>query len=238
MKLFLFPYAGGSTIAYRQLCSLLNETIEAHPFEYKGRARRCSEAYYKDIQEGVSDAFAFIKEYIKDETEEYAMFGHSMGGLFVYEILRKIEEEGIKYPTHVFLSSRRAPHIKRAESKKYYLLPEDEFIKSLEEIGGLEKELLETKEFREYYLPIIRSDYKLVEEYKNQVTSTRIDCNLTILYAENDVEVEKKDVLAWQQYGNKKIETYQFEDGHFYFKEDASELANIINNTLLRYGNV
>ena len=234
MKLFLMPYAGASAMVYNQLRECIHPCIVTIVFEYKRRGIRSDEEFYNDIHEGVDDAFCFLKQNLQ-EGENYAIFGHSMGGLFTYELLGRIEKENMKYPLHVFISSRRAPHLKRPQDKKYYLLPDQEFWEELIAIGGIDEDFIHDERIQSYFLPIIRSDYKLIEEYENQNMDIKINCNMTIIFAKNDLEVDKEEVIKWEAYGLKDIEMFAFDGGHFYFKENFFELSNIINNTLGKY---
>lgn len=101
VKLFCIPCAGGSANAYLKWNNYLQYNIELCPIELKGRGGRSDEAYYEDIDEAVEDVFNLIKDSINNN--EYALFGHSMGGLIVYELYYKLLENGMKLPKQIFI---------------------------------------------------------------------------------------------------------------------------------------
>ena len=234
MRLFMFPFAGGSARVYKPFEKYLDlKEVETILIEYKGHGARSGEAFYENIEACATDVLAQIKGQIQEEP--YALFGHSMGGIIIYELVKQIEEQGLRYPSHIFISGRRAPHFKQRKDYFIYKLPEKEFIEEVQVAGGLDEIILRDETLKNYFLPIIRSDYRLIEEYKIVGERNHFKCNMTLCYATEDLEATKEDVLAWKEYGDKYIEVFEFEGGHFYFKEDPATLCNIINNTLYTY---
>lgn len=229
MKIFLFPYAGGSAKVYTQFEKYINPEITLSYIEYKGHGSRSKEDFYESVEDAVDDILTQIKPQITDEP--YVLFGHSMGGLLIYELVKKVQQLNVSYPMHVFISARKAPHLKQKKDYMIYQLPEKEFIEEVSSIGGLEEELLSDEIIRGYFLPIIRADYKIIEEYKSE-TINPFKCGMTLCYATGDIEAGKDEVLEWEKYSQSDINVFEFEGGHFYFKLDCSILCNIINNTL------
>ncbi|NFF81609.1 thioesterase [Clostridium botulinum] len=235
MKLFFIPYAGGSVNSYRVLRKYIDNEIDMVYLELAGRGARIKEAFYKDINEAAEDVFQQIKAEL-NKGESYAIFGHSMGALITYEAVQKLEMKGIHYPKHIFISARKAPHLKDP-NRKVYMLPDDEFIEELSKIGDLNMGFVKEPKLFKNFLPIIRSDYKMIEEYIFQEPIKKYKCNISIIYALDDSEAPKEEVLEWKKYKGKDLECYEFNGGHFYLFSNREILPNILNNTLYQYMN-
>ncbi|WP_197144539.1 thioesterase II family protein [Lysinibacillus sphaericus] len=82
IKLFCLPYAGGSSVTYIKWGKLLNRYIEVIEVELPGRGRRINDPLIDNLEDMVEDVFRFIKDQL---TGDYAIFGHSMGGLITDE---------------------------------------------------------------------------------------------------------------------------------------------------------
>ena len=87
MSLFCFPYAGGTTSAYRNWDSVFPPQIEACPVELPGRAGRMSEAPATSIMSLVESMTPALLPYLD---KPFAFFGHSMGALISFEFAREL----------------------------------------------------------------------------------------------------------------------------------------------------
>jgi len=98
VKLFTFPYAGGNSNIFSPWKKQLNNKIELNAVELPGRGYRTLEPPNNSIEEIVN---GLLNIFIKNNSD-YAMFGHSMGALIVFELLSLLKCKGIKLPFHVF----------------------------------------------------------------------------------------------------------------------------------------
>lgn len=228
-KLFCIPYAGGSATIYSKWKKYLDNDIELYPVELAGRGKRCGIPYYASFYEAVDDLFDCIKNYVSGR---YALFGHSMGSWLALELAYKLIEHGYDSPTHIFFSGNRAPHIYR-EEKILHKLPDDEFNKEIFKIGGTSNELLENKELLAFFMPIIRSDYKLIENYDYKDHGTYLNCDISVL---NGIDDDLKDaqIKGWEKYTKFKCNYYYMKGGHFFINEVVGDVIKVINKTLVQ----
>ena len=126
MKLFCFPYAGGSSAIFNRWKSYIGHEIEIRAIELAGRGKRIHEAHYNTFDEAINDVLKLINDEIKSDSG-YAFFGHSMGAKIAYELTQRILDEGYQGPKHIFFSGRGAPYIKGKDEKDYHKLPDEEF---------------------------------------------------------------------------------------------------------------
>ena len=108
IKLFCIPYAGCSASIYSKWKRKLPQDIELIPLEPAGRGRRCDEPLYNNLNEAVDDLYWEAAK-VLDRSDEYILFGHSMGSLLAFELYYKLMEEGFREPLHLYVSGARLP---------------------------------------------------------------------------------------------------------------------------------
>lgn len=231
MRLYCFPYAGGSAAVFNKWRTYLNRKIELVPVELAGRGIRFREAFYGSMFEAVNDLYSRLSPTLTQGP--YAFFGHSMGSLLVYELCHKIMAENRIGPVHIFLSGKSPPHLKK-ETKLLHTLPIEKFKEELYEIGGTPREVLENQELMDIFIPILKADYQIYETYEFTPRDTKLKAGITVFNGISD-NIGYEAMLEWGEYTSGSSEIYQFEGGHFFIHQHTVEIVKIINETLGRY---
>ena len=161
LKLYCFPYAGGSSFFFDKFKLLFTPSIQVIPVELPGRGRRIMEPFYNNWDEVNEDLRSQLS--LKDATTPYAFFGHSMGGMIAYMLSKTIQTIGLPMPRHLFISGKGAPHVLRPDKKKYYNSPTTILLDELKRLDGTPSEFFENAELIELFLPLLRSDFRLAE---------------------------------------------------------------------------
>lgn len=229
LKLFCFPYAGGSAVIYSKWRRYLDPGIELRAVELAGRGKRIHEGLYRNVADAVSDIMDLIKNEIKDTP--YALFGHSMGSMIAYELARKISTDGFPPPRHVFFSGRGAPHLRKEKEQLYHLMEDEEFRTAVLELGGTSPEFFHHPELLELFLPMLRNDFRLAEERDRADDISLLDVNITVLTGKDD-DLTVEQIQAWKQYTTRFCNIHYFEGGHFFINDDITGVVEIINDTL------
>jgi surfactin synthase thioesterase subunit len=230
-KLFCLPYAGGSATVYNKWVKFLDKSIELKPVELAGRGKRYSQPFYNDVNEAVDDILKTICSEIEDS--DYAIFGHSMGNLLTYELLNKLENQGYKDPEHIFFSGRCPPHIIK-KRQNLYLLPDEEFKECILSIGGTSEEIFESEELCNIFIPVLKADYRIVEEYVySPEHNYKFNCPITALSGNEDEGTSLKDMLEWEQHAIKGFNNLQFDGGHFFIHTQMQNVIEVINKALI-----
>lgn len=229
-KLFCLPHAGGTAEIYNRWKKYLHPSIELYPLELAGRGKRFNETFYNSFDDALNDIYKCVENEL--DYTKYAVFGHSMGCILAYELIRKISDNRKQIPIHAFFSGSYPPHITK-NSKKVHLLNNDEIIDEVLKYEGVTKELLEKREFLNFFLPIIRADYKVLESYTFIPEIFKVDCRITVLHGKNDVDITLEESLQWNSYTNSKCEIYEFNGNHFFINDNIADVVKIINNALI-----
>lgn len=230
MRLFCLPYAGGSEVIYYKWKRYIHPLVKVDPIELKGRGKRFSEEFYETFEEAVDDIFESVRDKLVDD--EYAIYGHSMGSLLAYELYYKIYNKNFRLPKHIFFSGYKAPNIIR-EKNNIHMLPDGEFIKEVIGLGGTPEELIKSDELLQLFTPILRSDFRMLENYIYKDRKDKIQCDISILNGKQD-DITLEEILAWKNHGDKGFKVYNFEGDHFFINNNVENINNIINRTLIR----
>lgn len=230
MKLFCIPNAGGSAVIYLKWKKYLDDFIELFPIELAGRGSMFKSPFYKSLEEAVDDVYRIVESNIGES--HYAIFGHSMGSEIAYELCKKIHNSGNEMPRHVFLSGRYPPHICK-KGKMMHQLSDKELLHEIISYGGTSEELLENQDVVDYFLEIIRADYRIIENHRHVEDNFMFPEDITVLRGKDDSLVDFSDLEEWKQYASKNCYIKEFNGGHFYMNEHLEEVTSLINTTLL-----
>lgn len=230
MKLFCFPYAGGSSIVFNNWKSYLRYDVELRAIELAGRGKRINEAHYIDLNDAINDLFSLIISEIK-EGDSYAFFGHSMGAKIVYELTQRIIAKKFPGPKHIFFSGRGAPNALRLEEKAYHKLPDEEFKKEILKLGGTPKEFFEHPELVDVFLPLLKNDFRLAHEEAPIIEINPFPCDITVFIGK-DEDLTPEQVVGWKNNTSGICTIHYFKGGHFFINEKTEEVIQRINSTL------
>jgi surfactin synthase thioesterase subunit len=159
MKAILLHHAGGDKYAYRKMQQQLLPEIASVAFELPGRSDRIAEPFVKNLQDAVNDIY---DQLIQQLPEEYFIVGNSMGSIIGFLLAHKLQQENRNLPKHLFLASRLSPDAYKNEPN-ITGISSDEFWNVVQQYDGVPEQLLQHKELKEFYEPILRSDFELLQ---------------------------------------------------------------------------
>lgn len=229
IKLFCFPYAGGSSAIFSKWRTILDENIELKPVELAGRGTRIQEPMYESVEEAVDDLFKIIKKEL--ETENFAFYGHSMGAKLSYELALKLKEMNYKPPSHMFLSGRGAPHVRPVNKKDYHLLNDEKFKKKILELGGTPPDFFDQPELIELFLPLLRNDFKMAYSNQYERVVSPLDNDISVFLGKNE-DLSSEQVCGWSDHTKGLCSIHYFNGGHFFINEEINKIVAIINQEL------
>lgn len=227
-NIFCFPFAGGNKYSYRELKLKSPQHLNFITLEYPGRGARIGETLIKDINLLVDDLYNQVKEAIQNQ--DYAFYGHSMGGLIAYLLTVKIHQNKNREPLHLFITGTTGPSaISRGEKKRFKMAQED-FLQEIRDFGGMPDELLENEELLYYFEPILRADFEASENYSHSNYPV-LNIPVTVITGiEEDMEIE--DIELWQKESTYKVEFIRLPGKHFFIFDYVHEIIQIISKKL------
>jgi len=126
----------------------------------------------------------------------FAFFGHSLGALVSFELVRRIRRQYGVHPVRLFVSAGRAPQIPH-RGRPIHTLPDKEFLMELRRLNGTPSELLGHEELMEIMLPVLRADFAVYETYLYS-TEPPLNCPISAFGGLQDHEVSDSDLEAWR----------------------------------------
>ena len=227
LRLFCFPYAGGSATIYDGWAAALPADIEVLAVQYPGRGNRFREPLIGSCRDLVAALLPQIRPLLG---KPFAFFGHSNGGLVSYELARALQQVGISQQVHHFISAHRAIHLPRS-GRIMHGLPDAEFVRELASLGGTPQELLASQELLELFLPVLRADFALSETYVFP-GGAPLRTNMSVLYGSEDLDVPEHDVLKWAELIDGRIDAQRFEAGHFFVNSHKQQVIDWVGRRL------
>lgn len=228
MRLFCFPYAGGTAAIFRNWARYLPSEIEVCAIQYPGRGGRLAEPLSEDIVDVMNACYQDLQPFLK---KPFAFFGHSMGALVSYEFARRLQREGQPEPFQLFVSGCSAPHVRNIDDPTYNL-PDTEFIAELRHLQGTPTEVLDNAELMQLMLPIIRADFKASQTYK-YVPGPPLECPLRAFGGLKDETVPREKVEAWSEHTGGSFRAQMMPGDHFFLNSSQSLLTRIVAQELL-----
>ncbi|MEO1427753.1 MAG: thioesterase II family protein [Cyanobacteria bacterium J06633_8] len=227
VRLFCFPYAGGSSTIFRPWLNKLPNNIEICPIELPGRGSKIQQAPFNRLEPIIKFLSLQIQPYLD---KPFTFFGHSMGGLLSFELTRLLYKEYKISPIHLFISARSAPQI--IDSKPLiHTLPESEFINKLRDYNGTPDAVLQNKELMQLFLPILRADFAVLETYTYH-HAPPLECPISVFGGLEDDKVSVEELEAWRTQTNHNFLLQMFSGGHFFINDYYSLLIEKISEML------
>jgi medium-chain acyl-[acyl-carrier-protein] hydrolase len=227
LRLFCFPYAGGGTSIFHAWPNGLPREVEVCSLRLPGRESRVQEAPFDRLPPTVQSISDAILPYLD---KPFAFFGHSMGALIAFELVRHLRGQQRATPVHLFVSGCSAPQLYTSEPP-IHQLPHDAFIEELRRLGGTPDEVLQNNEILELLLPALRADFAVCEEYL-YLSDGPLDCPISAFGGQNDPEVTEEALAAWREQTRGAFALQLFEGNHFFLHSARGRLLESITGAL------
>jgi surfactin synthase thioesterase subunit len=228
VTLLCLPFAGGNKHSLRFLKDNLPRDIAFHSLEYPGHGSRIKEQALTDIHKVVEDVYLQIKPLLN---EPYAIYGHSFGAMVAYLLTKKIQNSNMPEPLHLFVSGLDAPSV-TGRRQPYYLLPKEEFISKVRQLGGLPDEILNDAEMIDFFEPSLRADFQAFETYHYEHNDHPVNIPVTVMTGESE-NLKKENIMRWQTETVQDVRFFRFPGGHFFIYDYPREITDIICGSLM-----
>jgi surfactin synthase thioesterase subunit len=226
IHLFCFPFAGGAASAFGKWASSFPEHIVVCPIQYPGRENRWGEPAASSLSSLVQSLANDLEGCWR---ERFAFLGHSFGALVAFELARTLAGRGQPTPLRLFLAGARAPHLPPKELM--HELPDEGFLAKLRQYNGMPDEALENDGLIKAVLPIIRSDFRLLEQHRFQ-DSDRIAIPISVFGGLEDLNVSIADLLLWSSQTTKAFRSRFLKGHHFFLFNSLPAVSTYIKEDL------
>lgn len=218
LRLFIFPYAGGSTSAFRNWPKHLPSSIEIRSLELAGHDTRFQEEASTNWEQIVSESSAAIAALVE---VPIVFFGHSMGSMLAFETARTLRRTyGIGLEACI-VSGRSAPQmVSRTPSLGH--LASKVLVRKLSELyGGIPEEALADEELVELMARVLRADLAVVDGYR-YAPDEPLPCPMAAFGGKADPWVTEEELSLWGRQTSGEFYVEQFAGDHFYLRDETA----------------
>ncbi len=227
LRLYCLPYAGGSAAIFRAWPDGLPQDIEVCPIQLPGHGTRLRERPFTRLLPLVQELARALLPHLD---KPFALFGHSLGALISFELIRELRRTQSPLPVRLFASGASAAQLPRREASLHNS-PEMKFIAELRRLNGTPTKVLEHEELMRIMLPILRADFALYETYV-YVDDIPLSCPISTFGGLDDRRVSRSDLEGWRDQTNSTFSLKMFPGDHFFLNSAPSQLLQTLSEEL------
>ena len=224
VRLYCFPHSGGLPSEYVRWGREL-PGVQVYGICLPGRGQRVTETPPASMRELVD---RFLAE--TDFTPPFVLFGHSLGALMAFEVVRELAVQGRPLPRRLVVSAYAAPHLPRTASN-LRALPDESLARAIgERYGAIPPHVMADPELLALLLPAFRADFTILETYCYR-PGPPLTVPLEVFGADQDA-VSLGQLEPWRGHTTSDVRIHRFAGGHFYFREDLRTLLDVLGAVL------
>ena len=224
VDLICIPGAGAGASAFRSWHRKISGFIAMQIVQLPGRENRIDEAPASDLNEVVD---YISSAYLESRTADrpVMVFGHSMGGVIGFELVRSLQADGIA-PTALVMSSTTPP----AAGNKSAELSEAQLKQLLLAYDSDNQSVVENDELFESLLPVLQSDFSMLRGHEIASGARLKNIKGHLLSGSDDPVVPSGSVARWESHFDQCSTMATLEGGHhFPFREAQDEVIALLN---------
>lgn len=222
-QLFLLHFGGGNCYSYHFLRPYLPNHFDFLPLELPGRGKRIKEELVSIESQAIEDLVSQIISLRNNQP--YIIFGHSMGATLGLRVTKKLEEAGDP-PKRLIVSGNAGPGT--GEDKRRSEMDDKELKEELKTLGGVQDEVLDNEDLFDFFAPIMRSDFRLLENSEKLSPGYKLTSSITAIMGDN--EETSEEIENWKNFTSGDFKSYLFSGNHFFIHDHPNELAQIIKD--------
>jgi external thioesterase TEII len=223
IQIFLLHFAGGSVYSFQFLKPYLPSNFDFHPIELPGHGKRINEELLSTEHEAIEDLVFQITSFRNDQP--YLIFGHSMGASFGLRVTKKLEKLGDP-PKRLIVAGSAGPGT--GSNKCRSNMNDDELKEELRTLGGVTNEVLNEDDLFKFFAPIIRSDFRLLENRDKMNSFLNISSPIVAIMG--DKEETSDEIENWKNFTSNEFEFHILPGDHFFIYDHPFDLMQIIKN--------
>lgn len=231
LPLFCLPHAGGGASAYRTWLGRV-PGVAVLPVQPPGREARLRDAPHEHMGPLVDELATIVLGVAG--SRPYAVYGHSLGALVAFELLREIGRRGGPAPVHLFVSGCVAPHCTVDDGPPVTGMSMSELVEMLRQLGGTPEWLLRDASVVEMILPAVRADFSVKETYQH-LPGPPLQVPITVLASTDDPRATHEMQSRWRDQTTGACHVHTIVGGHFAVFEQAELTQKYLTSVLRQW---
>ncbi|WP_455922365.1 thioesterase II family protein [Pseudomonas putida] len=218
-NIICLPYGGAGAALFDEWQSKLKTVGQVHGLDLPGRGRRYKETPIKDMHELAEFLYSTIRGLI---AEPYVIFGHSLGALCGYHLLKCLQVRRERLPYHFIVSACRPPHLPYAH-EGIWRDSEEVFLKKVAAFGGTPKEVIAQPQLFKVFSSVLKADFRLADWLSEKPVAPIRGVGCTVFYGSHDPIVPVEQLSEWAGYFE-NVDFEMFDGDHFFITSKANEV--------------
>lgn len=220
---FCFPHAGAGASLYAKWSKIIPDNYSYYPVLYPMRENRRTENMPSSIQQLAQNIAEENIDLFKSKPSIF--FGHCFGALVAYEVSLLLKKENSS-PALIVAASSESP--RKSELKISLKNSSIETIANLFiDIGYMPEASRNNKVYLDFFMPVLKADYTLVEEYIPDF-SERSSSPVFAIYGNEDKKTRLAELKKWADFTDNAFMEKEYSGNHFFINEN--NLSSIIND--------
>jgi medium-chain acyl-[acyl-carrier-protein] hydrolase len=211
------PYAGGSGTVFHRFAQGFPASTEVQSLQPPGRGFRLREPPVRDFARMIESVLAVLRPRLD---RPYALFGHSMGALVAFELVRALRREGRLLPLHLFVSAARAPAAWQAIPVSVDAEPLA-FWRAVNQLYGTPVHGPVHPDVLTLAVPPLKADFALIASYRHSVEEP-LTLPITAFVGTRDPMVRRDAALAWQAETSGPFALHEVAGPHLFLQDSAA----------------
>ncbi|MFC4908269.1 thioesterase II family protein [Actinomadura gamaensis] len=227
--LYCFPHAGGMPGEYARWADHLPD-VRVSAVQFPGRGSRPDEppsTRMGALVEALASQVTFGTDGVP-----FALFGHSLGALVAFEVVRALRSRGLRRPDLLCVSSCPAPPLSPVRERMHEL-PDGELLAEIERRwGALPEQVRADPDLLAPVLGRYRADFAVLETYEFE-PGEPLDVPILALTGADDGNRPER-VRDWRRHTQGKFAFRVLPGGHFHFRERPGEAPRLVRAALVQ----
>lgn len=227
VRLFCFPYAGGSGSVFHRFGQALPSAVEVVSLQAPGRSYRLCEPPVASLEALLLAIEMTITPWLD---RPYALFGHSFGALVAFETARRLRRAGQVAPLHLFASASPAPQVPRPPRISTELGARD-FWTAVQQIFGAAPDGPSDQDFLDLVVPPLKEDFRLLASYRYQ-PDRPLGMPISAFYGAQDPTMSAADAGEWAAQTTGLFSVQEVQGPHLYVRDAPRALVETVSREL------
>lgn len=170
---------------------------------------------------------ALVDALVPELDGPFAFFGHSLGSLIAFEVIRELRRRELPPPLHLFAAARVAPH-EKFERIAVRGLDDSALVKVVQDrYQSIPEAIVAEPDLLRLVMKPLRADLEIHERYE-YVPQAPLAIPITVLGGTDDRLVTRDGLEAWQQNTSGPFDVHVLPGGHFFHQEQETAVLKLL----------